>query len=140
VLLDSTDPKHARAAERLASEIPIWLTTVNDQRQPQSSPVWFWWDGEVFHLLSKPDAPKVRNMRANSRVSLNLQASETADDDIVIVEGLGTFDPGAPDPALYDPYLEKYRGLIDEYGWTPESMLAEYSTPFRITPTRFRVD
>ena len=73
-VLDPANPLHARAAERLASEIPIWLTTVDADGQPQTSPVWFWWDGEIFHLFSKPDAPKVANMRSNSHVSLNLQA------------------------------------------------------------------
>ena len=56
--LDTTDPKDAHAAERLASEIPVWLTTVNDQGQPQSSPVWFWWDGEVFTCSASRTLPR----------------------------------------------------------------------------------
>lgn len=138
-MLDPKDPKHARAAERLASEIPIWLTTVDANGQPQSSPVWFWWDGAVFHLATKPDATKVANLRGNPRVSLNLQASETADDDIVIIEGVVEFDLGSPDPAWLVPYVEKYASLIESYGWTPESMLAEYSVTFSVTPSRVRV-
>jgi len=124
---------------RLATEIPIWLTTVNEVGQPQTSPVWFWWDGGSFHLLSRPGAPKVANVGGNPRVSLNLQASDTADDDVVIFEGLAEFDPGPPDPDWYIPYVAKYGSLIEAYGWTPESMLEEYSTPFRVTPTRVRV-
>ena len=138
-ILDPGNPKHVRAAERLATEIPIWLTTVDANGQPQSSPVWFWWDGAVFHLFSKPDAPKVGNLRGNPRVSLNLQASDTADDDVAIFEGIAEIDPAAPHPDNFPAYIEKYRHLIQDYGWTPESMLEEYSVAFRVTPTRVRM-
>ena len=139
-IFDPTNPKHARALERLGTEIPIWLTTVNGKGQPQTSPVWFWWDGDVVHVFSKPDTPKVRNLRENPRVSLHLQASDTADDDVVILEGLAEFDPEPPTAERFSEYVAKYRGLIDEYGWTPDSMLGEYSVGLRITPTRVRVD
>jgi PPOX class probable F420-dependent enzyme len=141
VVLDSTNPKHARALERLETETPIWLTTVDADGQPQSSPVWFWWDGEVFHFWSKPDTPKVRNMRGNPRVSLHLQASDTADDDVVIFEGVAEVDAGPSDAAWFPSFVEKYRSLIEEYGWTVgEGEAAEYSLRFRVTPTRIRVD
>jgi len=139
-ILDPANPKHARAAERLATEIPIWLTTVSPKGQPQSSPVWFWWDGDVFHLVSKPDTPKIRNLRENPRVSLHLHASDTADDDVVIFEGLTEFDPEPTDVGRLADYIQKYRTLIDEYGWTPDSYLSEYSVGLRVTPTRVRVD
>jgi PPOX class probable F420-dependent enzyme len=139
VLLDPQDPKHALVLERLVTEIPVWLTTVNAEGQPQTSPVWFWWDDGIFRLISKPDATKVTNLRGNPLVSLNLQASDTADDDVVIFEGRATFDPEVPDVETWKPYIEKYRGLIESYGWTPSSMLEEYAMAFRVTPTRVRV-
>ncbi len=138
MVLDPKNPKHAHALELLGKEIPIWLTTVNAEGQPQSSPVWFWWDGKVFHLFSKPDSPKVENMRGNQRVSLNLQASETADDDVVIFEGVAEFDPWPPDPAWFEPFRAKYRPLVESYGWSDEDV-AEYSVVFHVTPTRVRV-
>ncbi len=141
MVLDPTNPKHVRAAERLATEIPIWLTTVDAEGQPQSSPVWFWWDGEVFHLWSRPDTPKVRNVRGNPRVSLHLQASDTADDDVVIFECVAEFEPGPSDAAWFPAFSEKYRSLIELYGWTlGEGVAAEYTVAFRVTPTRVRVD
>ena len=139
-IIDPANPKHARALERLGTDIPIWLTTVSPKGQPQTSPVWFWWDGDVFHVFSKPDARKLRNIGGNPRVSLHLNASDTADDDVVIFEGLAELDPDTPSPERYPLYVEKYRGLIADYGWTPESMLADYSVGLRITPTRIRVD
>jgi PPOX class probable F420-dependent enzyme len=139
-IFDAANPKHVRAAERLESDVPIWLTTVAPKGQPQTSPVWFWWDGDVFHVFSKPDAPKVRNIGENPRVSLHLNASETADDDVVIFEGIVEIDPAPVTADRFPAYVKKYRGLIDSYGWTPEGMVAEYSVGLRITPTRIRVD
>ena len=139
-IFDPTNPKHARASERLATEIPIWLTTVNGKGQPQTSPVWFWWDGDVVHVFSKPDTPKVRNLRENPRVSLHLAASDTADDDVVIFEGLTEIDREPPRAEGLSAFVDKYRELIASYGWTPESYFADYSVGLRITPTRIRVD
>ena len=140
MLLDPENAKHAKALERLEREIPIWLTTVREDGQPQSSPVWFWWDGEVFHLMSEPDTPKVRNMTTNPRVSLHLQADETGDEDILIVEGVAAFDADGADRSWEEPYVAKHRSLIESYGWTAESMTGDYSVRFHVTPTRFRVE
>jgi PPOX class probable F420-dependent enzyme len=137
-ILDTSIPSHARAAERLQREIPIWLTTVGRSGQPQSSPVWFWWDGEVFHLISQPGATKITNLRENPLVSLHLQAEEIAEEDIAIFEGVAEFDPVGAEAAWLPAYLEKYRERIDAYGWTPEGMLADYSVPLQVTPTRIR--
>jgi PPOX class probable F420-dependent enzyme len=136
--LDPTDKDHARALERLGSEIPIWLTTVRDDGQPQTSPVWFLWDGEVFHLLSKPGAAKVRNIRANPRVSLHLQASESGGEDLLIVEGNAELEDQLSEDWLR-PYEAKYGRSVEGEAWDIQSMEAEYSLGIKITPTRFRV-
>ena len=49
-------------AERLATEEIAWLTTVTGKGQPQSSPIWFLWDGESFWLRSQEHTAKVRNI------------------------------------------------------------------------------
>ena len=139
VVLDPANPLHVHAAERLETEVPIWLTTVDADGQPQSSPVWFWWDGGVFHFWSKPDTPKVRNMRGSPHVSLHLQASDTGDDDVVILEGIAEVDVGRSDADWFPAFVDKYRTLIEEYGWTlGEGEAAEYSLRFRVMPTRIR--
>jgi PPOX class probable F420-dependent enzyme len=106
-ILNASISSHKRAAERLQREIPIWLTTVGRTGQPQSSPVWFWWDGEVFHLISQPGATKITNLRENPLVSLHLQADEIAEDDIAIFEGVAEFDPVGTDAAWLPAYLGK---------------------------------
>ena len=50
-------------AQRLAGEGVGWLTTVGAEGQPQSSPVWFIWDGASLWLRSQAQAGKVRNIR-----------------------------------------------------------------------------
>ncbi len=57
----------------------------------------------------------------------------------VIVEGTAAVAPEASPASDVPGYIEKYRALIDSYGWTPESFAADYSVAFRITPSRFRV-
>jgi hypothetical protein len=44
--LDLRKRKHAYPAKRVRDELIVWLTTGGRQGQPQSTPVWFWWDGE----------------------------------------------------------------------------------------------
>ena len=39
---------NVREYERLSADLIVWLTTVDASGQPQSTPVWFWWDGSTF--------------------------------------------------------------------------------------------
>ena len=46
------------------------LSTVNPNGTPQSTPVWYEYDGEAFIVTSFADRIKVRNIRRNPAVSL----------------------------------------------------------------------
>ncbi len=138
VLLDPKDPKHVHARDRLRTDLIAWLTTVGPAGQPQSTPVWFWLDGEAFLLYSRPGRPKLRNIAANPLVSLHLEGDGVGGDN-VIVEGTAAVTPQAPSANEVPEYLEKYRARIDGYRWTPESFAADYSVAFRIAPMRIRV-
>jgi PPOX class probable F420-dependent enzyme len=63
------DDEQVYLEERLAREVVIWLTTVRSDGQPQTSPVWFVWDGQSFLIYSIPRSQKVPNIRGNPRVS-----------------------------------------------------------------------
>jgi len=130
--LDANDPKQARADDKLRHEIAVWLTTVTADGQPQSTPVWFHWDGSTFLFYSQPDRPKLRNIAGNPKVSMHL-VGDPEGEDIVTVEGIAALDPAAPPVDGLAPYVEKYRSAIEGFGWTPSSMAV------RVTPTRFRV-
>lgn len=137
-VLDLRKPKHGHAAKRLRDELIVWLTTVSRQGQPRSSPVWFWWDGDVFHLFSQPRQPKIRNISANPRVSLHLEGGREGDD-VVVFEGRARIVRDVEPATSLPGYIEKYRRLIAGYGWTPEGFAADYAVPIVVRPTRVRI-
>jgi PPOX class probable F420-dependent enzyme len=125
-----------RAQRRFETDVVGWLTTVSPKGSPVPSPIWFLWDGETFLMYSQPHAPRIRNITANPRVSLNLDG-DSVGGNIVIVSGTAAVSDDPPAPAV-PAYMAKYATMIEEEGWTPESFAADYSTPVRITPTRLR--
>jgi len=122
--------------ERLRADLVVWLTTVDPDGQPQTSPVWFLWQGDTFLLYSQPHATKVRNLRANPRVALTLRTDEMASS-YVTFEGKAAL-PEGPRGDEVPAYLQKYEPLISGEGWTVEWMTGEYSQPVVVTPTRVR--
>jgi PPOX class probable F420-dependent enzyme len=136
--LDLDDPKHARADGKLRNEIALWLTTVSPDGQPQSTPVWFRWDGDSFLIYSQPGRPKLRNIAGHPKVSLHL-VGDREGEDIITFEGTAALDPSAPRADKLDGYIEKYAYLVERFGWTPAGFAADYSIAVRVTPTRVRV-
>lgn len=136
--LDPTTPDGARALERLETELMGWLTTVDPDGQPHSSPIWFEWQrGEVL-VYSHIRAPRNANIEANPRVSFNLDTMAEGDD-FVTMEGEARVDPRVPPSAANPVYQAKYRHLIERYGWTPKWLSENYPIPIVITPTRWRL-
>ncbi len=136
MLIDPNTPSGGRALARLDDELIIWLTTVNPSGQPQSSPVWFWWDGSEFLVYSLPSA-RVRNVRHNPKVALNLDGNGEGGD-IVTIEGIARIDRSGPPASVHTEYVAKYQRKFEQHGWTPEWFASRYSVPIRIEPTRAR--
>jgi PPOX class probable F420-dependent enzyme len=132
------DDEQDYVEERLTREVVIWLTSVRPDGQPQTSPVWFVWDGQSFLIYSIPRSQKVPNIRGNPKVSLNLDGDGTGGG-IVTIEGEAHIDEGAPLAHQLQTYADKYRHLIKEMGAEPEPFAKEYSTAIRVTPTRRRI-
>ena len=132
------DDEQDYVEERLAREVVMWLTTVRSDGQPQTSPVWFVWDGQSFLIYSIPRSQKVPNIRANPKVSLNLDGDGMGGG-IVTIEGEARIDDGAPKAHEVETYADKYRQLIKEMGAEPEPFAKEYSTAIRVIPTRRRI-
>jgi PPOX class probable F420-dependent enzyme len=137
-ILNADDPAHATATGRLGAEPIIWLTTVAPSGQPQSTPVWFLWEDGQFLIYGAANAPKTRNIASNPHVSLHLEGNGRGGAN-VIFEATATLDPAGPGPDAVPAYLDKYRGFIDSYGWTPESFARDYPHRFLMSPTRARV-
>ena len=137
-MLNLSAEASAALAERLRTENVAWITTVTPAGQPQSSPVWFLWDGGTFVVYAQPDSWKVRNARTNPKVSLHLNSDEQGGG-VVTFEGSAQVLDGHPQVHQVPAYLEKYRDGIASIGMSPEQMGAEYATALGITPTRVRV-
>jgi PPOX class probable F420-dependent enzyme len=137
-VLDLTAEASAALAERLQTEIVAWITTVSPGGQPQSSPIWFLWEGGVFLVYAQPRSWKVRNIRAHPQVSLHLNSDEEGGR-VVTFEGAARIAEADPSLNVVADYLAKYREGIAGLGMTPQQMAAEYATALRITPTRVRI-
>jgi PPOX class probable F420-dependent enzyme len=137
-MIDATTKAGARAMERLGTELIAWLTTVNAEGQPQSSPVWFLWEDAEIVLCSLATTPRVRNMRANPRVALNLNSNEEGGD-IVTFEGEARIVEHHLPPATETAYRAKYLDEIHENGWTWESFRRDDPVVVRIAITRVRL-
>jgi PPOX class probable F420-dependent enzyme len=137
-ILNAENPAHTAAAGRLQAEPIIWLTTVTPSGQPQSTPVWFLWEASEFLIYGAANGPKIRNIASNPHVSLHLEGNGRGGAN-VIFEGTARLDPGGPGADAMPAYLDKYRGFIDSYGWTPESFAEDYPHRFLVSPTRVRI-
>jgi len=133
---NTTKPQNAHAEQRLQPEPIIWLTSVRADGRPHLVPVWFYWDGSTVLILSQPDNQKIRNIQRNPNVMLALEAKDGGDD-IVLFEGKAELLTQSSAQVVPPAYEQKYTEGIKGIGSTPEQMLASYSQPIRITPTKF---
>lgn len=135
--IDGNSDFGRRVLHRLETDELLWLTTVSPDGTPQPSLIWFHWDGETVLIYSQPNAPKLRNIAGNPRVSLNFQADEDGED-VVILIGNAALDHSAPPSNLNEEYRRKYARATLHIQYTPESLAAEFSAAMRVTPTRVR--
>ena len=126
-------PSIAIALER---EQVIWLSSVCPDGRPHLVPIWFLWDGDSIVVFSKPDAQKVRNIRAEPRVMVAI-GQPGFDFDVELVDGVAELPGGPIARHLSDALAGKYAGLVDGAGITVDRFAAIYSQPIRIRPTRW---
>lgn len=126
-------------ADRLEREILIWLTTIGHRSgSPLPSVVWFLWTGSDVLVLSRPSKPKLRNIEANRRVALNLQA-ENGGDDVAVLSAEAFYDRGGITADEWSAYVDKYRSHIERIGFAgPDAYRASYSELIRIKPLAIR--
>ena len=137
-MLDTTNEAGACAERRLLEEGIAWLTTVRQDGQPQSVPVWFLWDGETFLIYSQPRRQKLRNIRRNPRVALNLN-SNTRGGDVVRAEGTAEILEEASLANKVPEYVEKYQAAITRIGFDADGFAQAYSVAIRVVPTRWQI-
>lgn len=129
-------PSSAPIEERLRREATIWLSSIRPDGRPHVVPVWFFWNGQVFDLFSKPTAQKVRNVREHPDVMIGIGEPDE-EWDVELIEGTATAlaEPTAHvvSPALFD----KYAAAMQRAGLDRDTYVRVYSQPVRIRPTRF---
>ena len=130
-------PDSGRAAERLDHEVMGWLTTVTANGRPQSSGVWFVVRDDAIYIQSRPEAAKLRNIRANGKVTFHLDGDGAGGDIVTIEADAEILD--APPSGVLNAYSEKYGRVIRErIRSTPEAMIDEYPITVRLIPRRVR--
>ena len=123
------------SAKRSWSTPLAWLTTVRADGQPQTSYIWFHYDGEDIVLLSQPNTPKLRNIASNPRVSFNLDGDTATGGGVLTIEATAEISRMRSDRQA--SYLAKYESRIRKGPWgTPDAFVASYSTAIRIAPAR----
>ena len=126
----------ARIERFLEQEPIVWLSTVRPDGAPHIVPIWFWWDGEALLVFSKPDAQKVRNLRARPAAMLALGDAEE-DFDVGLLEGRAELLDRPTADVIPPAHLEKYAERMAAIGLTPDEYAATYSLVIRIVPDRF---
>lgn len=133
---DPADDVHARALARLESEQIAWLGTTGRDGYPHAVPIWFLWrDGRAL-IFSEPNTAKVRNLRADSRVVLHLEAGENHEQ-LTVLRGTAAL---SPQPSIDwldeigDEYALKYRGGLAGLKMTLPEMAGRYSVVIEVTP------
>src|SRR3954454_744301 len=121
------DPDAATTARRvlpmLADEQVVWLSTVRPDGTPHLVPTWFLWDGEALLVWSKPNAVKVRNLRANPRLMVAV-GDPHADFNVGLIEAQAVLSDAAGIP---DAFLAKYAAELIGAGIEPEDFRATYA-------------
>jgi PPOX class probable F420-dependent enzyme len=135
--IDTTTEFGERVTRHLEDDRIVWLSTLGANSTPQPSPVWFLWDGDTVLIFSQPDTPKLRNIQANPRVSLNFNCNASGGD-VVILTGDAWIDLDTPAANTLPDYVEKYTDGLQGISMTAEQFSEAYSVPVRVRPTSLR--
>ena len=107
------DGPRASILDALEHEPVVWLSTTRPDGGPHVVPLWFVWDGRSIVAFSKPDAQKVRNLRADPRVMVAVGRAD-ASFDVELIEAVAELHDA---PALLpEEFVRKYASRAAEAG------------------------
>lgn len=133
---DPANEVHARTLARLGSEQVAWLGTIGRDGYPHAVPIWFLWhDGRAL-IMSEPETAKVRNIRANDRVLLHLEAGVDGEQ-LTVLRGVATLSAEPATawlPRIAEEYTAKYDAWLQRLNLTAETMADRYSVIIEVTP------
>jgi PPOX class probable F420-dependent enzyme len=133
---DPSNDVHARALRRLETEQVAWFGTIGRDGYPHAVPIWFLWrDGRAL-IMSEPETAKVRNLRANDRVLLHLEAGADGEQ-LTVLRGTAAISP-EPSSAwlerIGDAYTAKYDAWLERLGLTTATRAERYSVLIEVSP------
>jgi PPOX class probable F420-dependent enzyme len=119
-------PSHADLLER-----PLFahLATIRPDGSPQSSVMWFAWDGRRVRFSHTSTRQKYRNLATDGRVSFHVQDPENAYRTLEVRGHVESMDP--------DPDAAFYRTLQRRYGSDVPVLDAEVRVVIVVEPTSF---
>lgn len=128
----------ARVAKHLREDPVIWVTTTGPSGLPAPNPVWFLWDGaDTVRLFAMPQTVRVRNLRKNSRVSLNL-AGDANGVQVCVLTGTAELDEDGAPASAYADFVSKYEEWFPRVMKTPAGYSEQYTVPIIVNLSRVR--
>jgi PPOX class probable F420-dependent enzyme len=116
-----TDLSNPKVQKILQSKAFAYLATIGPKGEPQSSPMWFLWDGEYIKFTHTTARAKYRNIQRDPRVAISIT---DPDDPYIYAEFRGAVDHIEEDPtgAFYNTLAEHY-GVSFRYRGDPRVIL-----------------
>ena len=137
-VFDPANEVHARALRRLETEQVAWFGTTGRDGYPHAVPIWFLWREGRALIMSEPETAKVRNLRADERVLLHLEAGHDGEQ-LTVLRGTAAI---SVEPAstwverIGEAYTAKYDAWLQRLGLTTATMAERYSVLIEVTPHR----
>jgi PPOX class probable F420-dependent enzyme len=117
-------------ADLLERPLFAHLATIRPDGSPQSSVMWFSWDGQLARFSHTSTRQKYRNLLADGRVSFHVQDPDNAYRTLEVRGQVVSMDP--------DPDAAFYRSLQRRYGSEGIPVLdAEVRVVIVVEPTNF---
>jgi PPOX class probable F420-dependent enzyme len=102
----------------LASTALAHIATIGSRGEPQSTPVWFGWDGMHIRFSQTKRQQKFRNLQRDPRVALSIVDPRNPYR-YLEVRGVAIAFEDDPDRTFVDSLARKYLG-VDRYPWHQE--------------------
>ncbi len=111
---DSQPVVPATYHDLLAAPALAHVATIGPDGAPQSTPVWFDWDGARLRMGLAPDRQKLRNLRRDPRLAVSI-VDPANPGRYLEIRGRATF-ASDPDRAVLARIVAKYTGS-DDLSW-----------------------
>jgi len=121
------------ARELLQSKIPARLAYVWMDGTPRVIPIWFHWNGSEFVMGTPPNAPKLKALARNPKVSLTID-DNTFPHKVLLVRGTARMEPVEGVVPEYAIAAERYFGREQGHAWVAR-MGKMVSSMVRVTIT-----